>query len=185
MIVSLPKWVDEFLSDSDKIYPTIEERMRLVIRLSQLNIGHDTGGPFGAAIFDMKTHRLIAPGVNLVLSLNCSVLHAEMAAIMIAQKIFCRYDLSHTPCELVSSTEPCAMCFGAIHWSGIKRLVCGARDEDARSVGFDEGPKLERWHTALENRGIEVIRDVCRKEAAAVLRQYAESGGIIYNAGNA
>jgi hypothetical protein len=27
-----------------------------------------------------------------------------------------------------------------------------------------------------------VVRDVCREEAAAVLRDYAESGGQIYNA---
>jgi tRNA(Arg) A34 adenosine deaminase TadA len=184
MMVSLPGWIEEFLPESDKAYPTLEERMRLVIELSRLNIEHNTGGPFGAAIFNMETHQLIAPGVNLVLSANCSVFHAEITAMMIAQKIVRYYDLSNLSCELVSSTEPCAMCFGAIHWSGIKRLVCGARDEDARSVGFDEGSKLKDWYLALEHRGIKVIKDVCREEAAAVLHQYVESGGIIYNAGN-
>jgi len=184
MVISLPTWIEDFLPESDKTYPTTEERMRLVIELSRLNIEHRTGGPFGAAVFNIQTHQLIAPGVNLVLSADCSVFHAEMTAIMIAQKIARHYDLSNAPCELVSSTEPCAMCFGAIHWSGIKRLVCGARDEDARSIGFDEGPKLKSWQIALEERGIAVIRDVCRNEAHAVLRQYAESGGMIYNAGN-
>jgi tRNA(Arg) A34 adenosine deaminase TadA len=185
LIVSLPEWADDFLSEPDKTYPTTEERMRLAIKLSRLNIEHGTGGPFGAAIFDMKTHRLIAPGMNLVLSSNCSVFHAEMTAIMIAQKIAGHFDLGNDAfpsCELVSSTEPCAMCFGAIPWSGIRKLACGARDEDARSVGFDEGPKLKDWQMALEDRGITVIRDVCREEAKAVLRQYAESGGVIYNA---
>jgi tRNA(Arg) A34 adenosine deaminase TadA len=46
---------------------------------------------------------------------------------------------------MVVSTEPCALCLGAIPWSGIRRLVCGARDEDARSIGFDEGEKVPYW----------------------------------------
>ena len=84
--------------------------------------------------------------------------------------------------ELVASTEPCAMCFGAISWSGVRRLVCGAREEDARRIRFDEGPKVSDWVAALEQRGISVARDVCRDEAAAVLRYYIESGGTLYNA---
>ena len=42
--------------------------------------------------------------------------------------------------ELVASTEPCAQCFGATPWSGVRRLVCGARgSEDARAIGFERG----------------------------------------------
>jgi hypothetical protein len=33
------------------------------------------------------------------------------------------------------------MCFGAIPWSGRRRLVSGARSSDAEDIGFDEGPK--------------------------------------------
>ena len=74
------------------------------------------------------------------------------------------------------------MCFGATPWSGVRRLVCGAREEDARRIGFDKGPKMPDWVASLEQRGISVARDVCRDEAAAVLRYYAEKGGTIYNA---
>jgi tRNA(Arg) A34 adenosine deaminase TadA len=84
------------------------------------------------------------------------------------------------PYELVASTEPCAMCFGATPWCGVRWLVCGAREEDARGIGFDEGPKVSDWVASLEQLGISVARDVCRDEAA-VLRYYAENGGIIYN----
>ena len=130
--------------------------------------------------------KLISLGVNIVEASNCSVLHAEIVAIALAQKALGRYDLSDggkEDYELVTSTEPCAMCFGAVPWSGVSTLVCGARDEDARSIGFDEGPKLADWVEALESRGITVVRDVLREEAAAVLREYAEGGGTIYNAG--
>jgi tRNA(Arg) A34 adenosine deaminase TadA len=159
--------------------------MRLVIELSRLNVVHGTGGPFGAGIFDLSTNRLVAPGVNLVTTSNLSIAHAEITAIMVAQQVVGHFDLGgpgHPPYELVASTEPCVQCFGATTWSGVRRLVCGARDEDARAIGFDEGPKLPDWVGALEQRGISVVCDVGRDEAAAVLRDYAESGGVIYNA---
>ena len=183
--LGLPGWVEEFLSDPDRSYPTQEERMRLAIELSRLNVEHGTGGPFGAGIFDLSTNRLVAPGVNLVTTANLSAAHAEVVAIMVAQQVVGHFDLGgqgRPPYELVASTEPCAMCFGSVPWSGVRQLVCGARDEDARSIGFDEGPKMSDWVSSLEQRGISVVRDTCRDEAAAVLRNYAESGGEIYNA---
>ena len=61
-------------------------------------------------------------------------------------------------------------------------MACGARDEDARAIGFDEGPKMPDWLPALERRGISVVRDVSRDEAVAVLEECAGSGGMIYNA---
>lgn len=180
----LPAWVEPFIAEQGQFYPTAEARMQLAIKLAQKNVAEQTGGPFGAAIFNMKTHRLIAPGVNLVVPQNCAILHAEMVAITIAQQVLGSFDLGaeHLPdCELVASTEPCAMCFGAVPWSGVKRLVCGARDEDARAIGFDEGPKLPNWQETLQARDIEVWCDICRKEAAAVLQQYAATSGLIYN----
>jgi tRNA(Arg) A34 adenosine deaminase TadA len=183
--LGLPDWVEEFVSDLDRTYPTEVDRMRFVIELSRLNVLHGTGGPFGAGIFEMSTNRLIAPGVNLVTMSNLSIFHAEIVAIMIAQQVLGHFDLGgpgRPACELVASTEPCVQCFGATTWSGVRRLVCGAREEDATSIGFDEGPKSSDWVGALEQRGISVGRDTCRDEAATVLRDYAESGGLIYNA---
>ena len=183
--VSLPGWVEKALSNPDREYSTEEDRMRLMIELSRSNVDHGTGGPFGAGIFDLSTNRLIAPGVNLVATTNLSAAHAEMVAIMISQQVVGHFDLGGEglpPYELVASTEPCAMCFGAIPWSGVRRLVCGAREEDARRIGFDEGPKTSDWVAALEQLGISVARDVYRDEAAAILRYYVESGGIVYNA---
>jgi tRNA(Arg) A34 adenosine deaminase TadA len=143
-----------------------------------------TGGPFGAAIFERETGRLLAPGVNLVVGSGCSAFHAEMVAIMVAQKSLGTFDLGGKglpPYELVASTEPCAMCLGATPWSGVRHLVCGARDEDARAVGFDEGAKMVEWVGSLEDRGISVELGVLREEAVAVLQEYAALGGEIYN----
>jgi tRNA(Arg) A34 adenosine deaminase TadA len=150
-----------------------------------MNIENRTGGPFGAGVFEYRSGRLVAVGVNRVESLNCSIAHAEMMAIAIAQRVRGSYNLaseSDTAYELVTSTEPCAMCLGAIPWSGVRSVVCGARDEDARAIGFDEGPKPDNWMKSLKDRGINVCRDVLREQAKAVLLEYSERGGLIYNA---
>ena len=184
MALRLPGWVEELVADEERTYQTVEDRMRLAIGLARQNVRSGTGGPFGAAVFERETGRLLAPGVNLVVDSGCSVFHAEMVAIMISQKILGNFDLGDAGApvyELVTSTEPCAMCLGATPWSGVRGLVCGARDEDASAVGFDEGSKPSEWVPALEARGITVTRDVLREEAAGVLREYAALGGEIYN----
>jgi tRNA(Arg) A34 adenosine deaminase TadA len=181
--LKLPEWVEERFAEGDLLCPTLKDRMQLVIDLARENVRRGTGGPFGAAIFELETGRLVAPGVNLVEGHNLSAAHAEMVAISMAQWAMGRFDLSGgPPCELVTSTEPCAMCFGGVIWSGVKSLVCGAREEDARSIGFDEGPKVKDWVGELSARGVEVRRDVCRREAAEVLKEYLRKGGAIYNA---
>jgi tRNA(Arg) A34 adenosine deaminase TadA len=183
--IRLPDWLKNFVETSPEVFPNVEDRMRFVIAIARQNVQRETGGPFASAVFE-HSGRLIAPGVNMVVTSNCSVLHAEIVALVLAQKTLGRYDLSdegRLHYDLVAAAEPCAMCFGAIPWSGVRRLVCGARDEDARAIGFDEGPKLDDWVAALNNRGIAVLRDVLREEAAVVLREYVAAGGTIYNSG--
>ena len=184
LIFTLPDWIQIILPDDKFVFTTVEDRMRFVIELARLNVRRETGGPFGAGVFESQSGRLLAVGVNLVEACNCSLAHAEMVALSLAQKKVGSFDLGRDNdrvYELVTSTEPCAMCLGAIPWSGIRRLVCGAREEDARSIGFDEGDKPENWIQSLDQRGIGVLLDVLREEARDVLQLYREMGGLIYN----
>ena len=179
-----PGWLEALEGGSRQAFTDVEERMAFVIGLSRKNIDVGAGGPFGAAVFNRDEGTLLSCGVNLVLDGRCSMLHAEIVAIIRAQIKTGTHDLSAhglPPFELVTSTEPCVMCFGAVTWSGIKRLVCGARREDAEEIGFDEGEKPLNWKEALENRGVEVQRDILRDEAASVLKEYRKRGGRIYN----
>jgi tRNA(Arg) A34 adenosine deaminase TadA len=181
--IQLPEWVNTYISESKTIYASNEERMELVVELSARNIKHN-GGPFGAAVFERDTGKLISPGINLVMQTNCSVVHAEIVAIILSQQKLATFDLGaegFPAYELFTSTEPCAMCLGAIPWSGISSLICAARDEDARKIGFDEGEKPEKWIKSLAVRGIRVTRDVLRDKAKTILQQYVDEGGIIYN----
>lgn len=154
--------------------------MALVTELVRRNIA-EGGGPFAAAVFD-RSGRLVAPGVNRVVPDSAPIAHAEIVAIAAAGQRLGSWDLrSRGRFELVTSTEPCAMCLGAVPWSGVSSLVIGARDADAREVGFDEGHKPEGWLATLVDRGIEVVRDVGRDDVVALLGHYARSGGPIYN----
>lgn len=159
-------------------------RMAFVIGAARMNVERGDGGPFAAGVFERDTGRLVALGVNRVEASGLSVAHAEIMALSLAQRRCGAFDLSAPglpPLELVTSAEPCAMCLGAVPWSGVVRLVSGARGEDVEATGFDEGAKPADWRGALEARGIEVICDVLRDEAAAVLKDYAARGGEIYN----
>lgn len=181
--VALPDWVEGFLP-AHPVLPSAEERMRLVIELSRENVLRKGGGPFAAAVFERDTGRLVSVGLNSVERLNNSALHAEVVALMFAQRRLDTFTLAgdELPAhELVSSCAPCAMCLGAVLWSGVRRLTWGAGREDALRINFDEGPVFPESIRYLEDRGIEVVPHVLRDEAGAVLQLYAERGGLIYN----
>ncbi len=185
MRIQIPDWLKHFPDDERSIFESVDMRMQLAISLSRLNIKYGTGGPFGAAVFDMDSHALISTGVNLVVANNCSMAHAEMVAISRAQQQLGSFDLGASGLprlELISSCEPCAMCFGALAWSGIRHLVCGAFAEDARAIGFDEGPRHPAWIEEMLRRNITVKTGICRDEARDVLSEYHRSNGVIYNA---
>lgn len=180
----LPGWVSDLCESWNGPLDSVEGRVDLVIALARANVARGTGGPFAAAVFDVDRGALVTPGVNLVVPASCSVAHAEIMAIMLSQQIMGTHNLGSPrlpALELVSSTEPCAMCMGAIPWSGIPRLVCAAHGDDALAVGFDEGAKPDQWQSELERRGITVVEGIRREEAAAVLREYVDNGGEVYN----
>jgi len=182
VILRLPDWVAAFMADQPQTCPGIEQRMEMAVALARKNVERGTGGPFGAVVFERDTGRWIGLGVNLVTRLNCSLFHAEMVALALTQARLGTFDLAaHGRYQLVSSCEPCAMCLGAIGWAGVCSVVCGARDEDARAVGFDEGDKPAGWPAALKRRGIDIVQDVLRDRAVEVLGLYAARGGPIYN----
>lgn len=181
--IEYPEWVAG-LVDWDHIYSNDEEKMRLAIAVSRENVERETGGPFGAAIFEAGSGRLVAVGMNSVVRLSNCTLHGEMVAFMMAQQRVGSFTLSAPGLpvhELFTSCEPCAMCLGATLWSGVKRVVYGAGREDASRLNFEEGPVFPESYQYLEDRGITIVRDVLRGEARAVLERYRIKSGQIYN----
>jgi tRNA(Arg) A34 adenosine deaminase TadA len=182
--IDVPAWAAAREEDPRR-YATDEDRMRVAIEVAGANVTNGTGGPFGAAIFESVSGCLVSIGVNSVVRLKNSVLHAEIVAFMRAQARVGAYSLAapglpaHT---LYSSCDPCAMCLGAALWAGVKRIVCGATRQDAVSLRFDEGPVFPESYEYLVRRGIEVVHGVLRDDARATLERYRTHGGVIYNA---
>jgi tRNA(Arg) A34 adenosine deaminase TadA len=182
----LPEWVGDEISGVSPVLPEVEDRMALVHRLAERNHREGTGGPFAAAVADSSTGALLSVGVNLVLATNLSSMHAEVVALSLAQARLNTWDLggpTSTPTELVVNWRPCAMCYGAVLWSGIERLViAGEGDEIEELTGFDEGPMRADWKEQFAMRGIEVRTDVLRDQALAVFRAYGErTDTTVYN----
>jgi tRNA(Arg) A34 adenosine deaminase TadA len=187
VVIDVPAWLNT-VTGSGQTYRSDEEKMALVLGLATENVERGAGGPFGAAIFEVESGRIVAAGANSVVRLKNCILHAEMVAIMLAQQRVGSFTLrapglpAH---ELVTSGEPCAMCLGATLWSGVSRLVIGATREDVMALGFDEGPVFAESYAYLADRGLTIVRDVMRADAVRVLDVYRARGGAIYNAGTA
>lgn len=76
--------------------------------------------PFGAVLVDAAGD-VVLEAENTVLTERDCTNHAELNLVRAAS---CRFDEATLPeCTLYASTEPCAMCAGAIYWSGIGRVV--------------------------------------------------------------
>ena len=182
--IELPGWCRHLTGELPERLPEARDRMRLAIALSRRNVEAGTGGPFGAVVSSVADGRLIAIGVNRVEPDLCSSAHAEIVALSLAQKALGSWNLAEVesaPIELATSCEPCAMCLGAIPWSGVRRVLCGATKEDAEITGFDEGERASDWIGTLDRRGIAVETGMMREEAAGVLHEYRKNGAQIYN----
>ena len=85
----LPRWVAGFLETriGGRRLRSPEMRMELAIALARENGRRGSGGPFGAAVFERDTGRLVAVGVNVVVASGLSLAHAEMLALSFAQRV--------------------------------------------------------------------------------------------------
>jgi tRNA(Arg) A34 adenosine deaminase TadA len=94
---------------------------------------------------------------------RASAPHPETNLVRLATKSYSRQMLVRT--SLYTSTEPCAMCAGALYWSGIGRLVYAlGEDELSELVGTDpENPTMSlpsRTVLAAGQRSIQIVGPV-------------------------
>jgi len=148
---------------------TSEQRfMRKAIREGRKNLARPDGGPFGACI--VKDGRILAAARNTVLA-DDATCHAEINAIRIASKKLGTFDLSG--CEIYSTTEPCPMCFGAIHWARINKVYYGTCINDAAGAGFHELRVSNRTMKTLGKSPIRLIPGFMRAECLELFRAWA------------
>ena len=76
--------------------------------------------PFGAILVDENNQVLLGAENTVVTERDCTG-HAETNLMRLASQQFPPEKLEL--CTLYTSTEPCAMCSGAIHWGNVRRVV--------------------------------------------------------------
>ena len=139
-----------------------EPELRFMIRAireARKNLVRPDGGPFGACI--VKDGRIVAVARNTVLK-DDATCHAEVNAIRKASKKLGTFDL--TGCEIYSTTEPCPMCFGAIHWARIGAVYFGTGIADAARAGFHELPISNAKMKAIGRSRIRLVPGFMRPE---------------------
>ena len=105
--------------------------------------------PFGALLVDPEG-RVLLEAENTVLTENDCTGHAETNLMRDASK---RYPAAFLAgCTLYTSTEPCAMCAGAIFWGNVRRVVFGLSNSRLTEI---IGPDVEE---ILELPAHEVLR---------------------------
>ncbi len=77
--------------------------------------------PFGSLIVNERGETVVTARNNAVRPGGEPTQHAERLACSKAGKLLDEAALAK--CTLYTSTEPCAMCAGAIYWTGIGRVV--------------------------------------------------------------
>lgn len=107
-----------------------EHYMRRAIELA----GNVPEFPFGALIVDQDTGEILAEGWNKS-SIN-PTWHGEIDAIN--RMVESDHERDGRSLALYSTAEPCPMCQGAIHWTGIETVVFGSSIRFLQQLGWKQ-----------------------------------------------
>ena len=125
----------------------LERNLRRAIELARL--ARDRGNhPFGALLVDADEN-ILFEAENTIRSDRDVTAHAETNLIRIASHELSKEFLAS--CTLYTSTEPCAMCAGAIYWSNVRRVVFGLDQEGIRRIVSGDP---ENFHMSIDAREI-------------------------------
>jgi tRNA(Arg) A34 adenosine deaminase TadA len=143
--------------------------LRLAIAVSARSRGRGNH-PFGAVLADADGEVLLE-AENTVATTGDVTGHAETNLIRTASSTLPLEVLARA--TVYSSTEPCAMCAGAIYWSGVGRVVYAMAEGDLLALTGDHpaNPTLDlgcRLVLGSGQRSIEVVGPALAGEALAV-----------------
>lgn len=147
-----------------------KEYMKLAVELSK-----KAYYPYGAII--VKDNEIIGRSDTEVPVSKTAYSHAELRAIEDAMEHLGGHLCAEggKGCTIYSSCEPCAMCMGAILYTGIERLVYGATLEDSRECVNDILAHSKEVANICNNRKISIVSEFERDEAVKVLKNWKKN----------
>lgn len=148
---------------------TDELFMRMAIGAALEGIGKGQS-PFGACI--VKDGDVVVCDHNRVWLDTDSTAHAEIVALRNACRRLATIELKGT--TIYSTTEPCPMCFSAIHWAKVDKIVYGARISDALKAGFNELKIYNQVMAEFGGSDIEIVSDFMRDECVLLFDRWKE-----------
>lgn len=145
-----------------------EKFMKRAIELSEIakSKGED---PFGAVL--VKDGEIIFESYDGCIEFCDPTMHAERR--LISEYCSNNHVISLEGCTIYSSTEPCSMCSGAIHWAKISRVVYGVPQErlNSKSGGCKKLTCAEMINQG--SKKIEIVGSVLEEEAYKTFEDYA------------
>ena len=147
-----------------------EAHMREVFAVARRARAHGNR-PFGALLV-AGNGAVLAAAENSQVTDEQVFAHAEMNLLQRAVQEFTPEVLATS--TLYTSAEPCAMCAGAIFWSGVSRLVYGLSGDRLHQMsGFSPQMLVASARDVLARTGrqVEIIGPIFEAEAEAILRE--------------
>ena len=133
--------------------------------------------PYGAVLVD-AAGKALREAENTIVTGGDRTGHAEINLVRLVGRVDPGTLAAAT---LYASTEPCAMCAGAVHWSGVGHLVFGLSNARLYGEVLPGSPGALRLgcHKGLSagGRGIAVAGPLLEDEAAAVVAEWAAGRG--------
>jgi tRNA(adenine34) deaminase len=171
---SQTKTIGAISSFDHKDFPTpnlfVEPDDELYIRRAIRLAGNVPKYPFGALLVDRTKGVVVAEGWNR--SVKNPTWHGEMDAINKCAASHTKIDW--TRLTLYTTAEPCAMCQGAVAWSGIGRVVFGSSIPFLKSLKWwaidiraEELARLSAFRSCTVVGG--VLEEECNKLFRAAL----------------
>ena len=106
--------------------PSDLQHLRTAIEIARKAREHGNH-PFGALLVDKENQVLLQAENTVVTGHDCTG-HAETNLMRLATQHYSVEELES--CTLYTSTEPCAMCAGAIHWGNVRHVVYALGEVD-------------------------------------------------------
>jgi tRNA(Arg) A34 adenosine deaminase TadA len=117
---------------------------------------------------------LLLEGRNMIVTAGDRTAHAELNLVRRTGGLD---PAALAAATLYASTEPCTMCAGAIHWSGVGRLVFGLSNARFYGEALARSPEALRLSCrtvfAAGKRRVTVVGPLLEDEAAAAATGWA------------
>ena len=142
-----------------------DELMRRVVTLAERALSSGNN-PFAALLYD---HQIISEDFDRALERNDPTQHAEI--IVLSQYCQNAQKPNLDGYTLYTLVEPCPMCAGAIHYTGITRLVYAVSRDEFQTIRNTYKEPVRRRYTNCRDiivdgkHSAEIVSGICRTEA--------------------